>query len=215
MRWEKQVVETRILKLHFSDRLTLPSARTDFGILVRYLGSLGCQMKPEAFFRLCEQGNLNSDVAVVEQRANDGTMIPILVTAAPTQIIKGELVLRIVNLPVISEDRRTKPIPQAIPIPHEWRMTYTSDPMVISRDGISGILIGAELPAKSFLKPFYNISSRFAYCLLACSPHRTDGFAYSGAPYGFRMRLDHLYFFQECALLIIGTTCHPEWCLLF
>lgn len=52
MHWEKQVVERTTLKLHFSDKLVLPSARIEFRKLVRHLGDLGCQTCPEAFYNL-------------------------------------------------------------------------------------------------------------------------------------------------------------------
>jgi len=49
LNWMAHLIEGKTLRLHFSDRMVLAEARTNFRELLYYLGDLGCTTNPEEF----------------------------------------------------------------------------------------------------------------------------------------------------------------------
>jgi hypothetical protein len=221
--WVARPIEGKTIRLHFSDRLVLPEARTSLRELLYYLGDLGCTTNPEGFWELQQFGlNVIPGTCLAEERMPNGYSVPILVVAKPTIEHRGSLLLRFQNRPsnicrsfydLAPSWVRLHPTSQAMKCQNA---TFDEDSKVVIhqhvRIGVKGIFetkLGNSDPI-----PIYGLSFWFTYCLLA-STAKEGTPVYNGRPAGFKMRLGTLYFARECVLPISGPKYHQKWYTFF
>jgi hypothetical protein len=224
-----------MLQVHFSDRIKLPEASTNFADLIYYLGDLGLQTNPEGFWDLAQKGlNALPGTCLVKEIGENSLEKPILVIAKPTIEHPRTLLLRFQNkpsktlrtdidlgpewirvpaFPATTEPAESKEVNRLEPskLPEgsqasevteltQEKMEQPEQKIVefvrINRKGIveKKLLSGINLPIMG--NPFW-----YTYSMLA-STARNGHREYNGQPFGFKIRLEILYFSRESVVSI-------------
>lgn len=136
-------------------------------------------------------------------------MKPILVTVVPTHYDKGSITLRYENLPAISTCAWSKCEPCYVPCDGVGSMADVGHIQIVPQ-----ATLGVH-SRQAIRIPQHSVHIWSAYCLLASSCYRLEDSPYNGAPYGLKLRLEFLFFAQECALLIGGEDYDQEWLRFF